>query len=119
LSSTPSSATVALTWGVFPHKEVKQPTVFDMQAFVAWSKEAFQLWIDAWATLYDEESESCNLMYDIHDTYYLVAIVDNDFVGSDKDNTGGKGSTHLLSFFAEVSEKIRAEKPDGHTGLTF
>jgi methylenetetrahydrofolate reductase (NADPH) len=75
-----SSATTALTWGVFPDKEIKQPTVFDESAFEVWSKEAFQLWVSAWASLYDDESESAALLYDMHDSYYLVAIVDNDYI---------------------------------------
>ena len=44
-----------------------------------WSEEAFELWTQAWATLYDDETESCSLIYDIHDTYYLVAIIDDEY----------------------------------------
>lgn len=86
----------ALTWGVFPNKEILQPTVFDPNTFEVWSKEAFQLWIDSWASLYDDASDSCELLHrvlqfymlnlcdvsQIHDTYYLIAIVDNDYVES-------------------------------------
>ena len=73
----------ALTWGVFPNKEILQPTVFDPDTFVVWSEEAFQLWTSAWAELYDDESESSALLYDIHDTYYLVAIIDHEYIDSD------------------------------------
>jgi methylenetetrahydrofolate reductase (NADPH) len=69
----------ALTWGVFPYKEILQPTVFDSDTFVVWSEEAFELWTQAWATLYDDETESCSLIYDIHDNYYLVAIIDDEY----------------------------------------
>jgi methylenetetrahydrofolate reductase (NADPH) len=55
----------ALTWGVFPNKEVLQPTIFDPDTFVVWSQEAFELWTDAWAALYDDESESCELVYQV------------------------------------------------------
>ena len=72
----------ALTWGVFPDKEILQPTVFDPETFIVWSKEAFDLWTKAWAMLYDDESDSCSLLYDIHDTYYLVAVIDNDYIDS-------------------------------------
>jgi methylenetetrahydrofolate reductase (NADPH) len=57
----------ALTWGVFPNKEICQPTVFDPDSFVVWSKEVFQLWTDCWASLYDEDSESCELLYNVSD----------------------------------------------------
>jgi len=80
-SSGPRGVT-ALTWGVFPSKEILQPTVFDSETFLVWSQEAFQLWTDAWASLYDDETESSALLYDIHDTYYLVAIIDNEYIDS-------------------------------------
>ncbi len=31
--------TIALTWGVFPNREILQPTVFDHDSFVVWSEE--------------------------------------------------------------------------------
>lgn len=86
LNSIPSNngkGVAALTWGVFPDKEILQPTIFDPNTFIVWSKEAFQLWIEAWAVLYDDETESSALIHHIHDTYYLVAIIDNDFIDSD------------------------------------
>ena len=55
----------ALTWGVFPDKEILQPTVFDPNTFVVWSKEAFQLWLEAWAVLYDDETESAALIHEV------------------------------------------------------
>ena len=82
-SSTANVGTTALTWGVFPNKEILQPTVFNPETFTVWSKEAFQLWIEAWAVLYDDETDSCELIYDIHDTYFLVAIYDNEYIDND------------------------------------
>jgi len=73
----------ALTWGVFPNKEILQPTIFDPDTFVVWSEEAFQLWTSAWAELYDDDTESSELLYHIHDTYYLVAIIDHEYIESD------------------------------------
>ncbi len=73
---------VALTWGVFPNKEILQPTIFDHDTFLVWSAEAFQCWLSSWAPLYDDESKSSELIYDIHDKFYLVAIIDNDYVES-------------------------------------
>mmetsp|Transcript_6984 Transcript_6984/g.7628 ORF Transcript_6984/g.7628 Transcript_6984/m.7628 type:complete len:602 (+) Transcript_6984:78-1883(+) len=70
----------ALTWGVFPNKEILQPTVFDPDSFVVWSKEVFQLWTECWASLYEDYSKSSELLYNIHDTFFLVAIIDNNFI---------------------------------------
>ena len=87
----------ALTWGVFPNREVLQPTIFDTDTFLVWSQEAFQLWTSAWASLYDDESDSSALIYDMHDTYYLVAIVDNEYMDS-----------NLYAFFDSVMAVLKA-----------
>jgi methylenetetrahydrofolate reductase (NADPH) len=73
----------AVTWGVFPGKEVKQPTVVDPAAFLVWKDEAFALWVRGWASIYADDSPSYNLLYDMHDNYFLVSIVDNDFIAGD------------------------------------
>ena len=73
----------AVTWGVFPGREVIQPTVVDPESFLVWKDEAFSLWLAGWASIYDEGSESYELVHDIHDQYYLVNIVDSDFVQGD------------------------------------
>lgn len=90
----PEKKTVtALTWGVFPDKEVLQPTVFDPFTFLVWSKEAFDLWTRAWASIYDDESESSALLYDIYETYFLVAVIDNDYI-----------DTNLFTVFDSIVE---------------
>jgi methylenetetrahydrofolate reductase (NADPH) len=48
-----------------------------------WSEEAFSLWSGMWLNLYDMDSESYQLIEEIRDTYFLVAIIDNDFVSKD------------------------------------
>jgi len=49
---------VAVTWGVFPGCEIKQPTIVDPISFRAWSEEAFGLWREQWAKLYQPGSKS-------------------------------------------------------------
>lgn len=73
----------ALTWGVFPNREVVQPTIFDPETFLIWAEEAYALWSSTWLNLYDFDSESYELIENIRDTYYLVAIIDNDYVSGD------------------------------------
>ena len=72
----------ALTWGVFPNREILQPTIFDPSTFIVWSEEAFSLWTFMWMNLYDYDSTSYTLIETIRDTYYLCAIIDNDYVSS-------------------------------------
>ncbi|XP_028406469.1 methylenetetrahydrofolate reductase-like [Dendronephthya gigantea] len=71
---------VAVTWGVFPGKEIIQPTVVDPVSFQIWKDEAFALWKHQWARLYPEESKSREIIDTIHDSYMLVNLVDNDYV---------------------------------------
>ena len=70
----------AVTWGVFRNKEVIQPTVVDHQAFLLWKKEAFANWLEKWAVMYDKDSASADLIKRVHDTFYLMNVVHNDYV---------------------------------------
>ena len=73
------SGVTALTWGVFPNREILQPTVFDPGTFLVWAEEAFMLWETMWMSLYAEDSDSYELISKIHDEFFLVAIVDNEY----------------------------------------
>ena len=83
ITNLPENNVMAVTWGVFPNKEIIQPTIVDMRSFLIWKDEAFSLWMDDWASIYEAKSESYKLIKEIYDTYYLVNIVDNDYVDSD------------------------------------
>jgi methylenetetrahydrofolate reductase (NADPH) len=100
LSSRRLDCAAALTWGVFPDREVQQPTIVEHTAFVAWKAEAFALWRAQWGSIYEEGSEAADLLARIHDEYFLVNVVDNDFVGGD-----------VFSVF-EDALRIRKEKGD-------
>ncbi len=78
----PGGAT-AVTWGVFPGREVVQPTVVDPEAFHVWKEEAFGLWRQVWANAYDEDSTSYALLHDMANKYFLINIVENDYVAGD------------------------------------
>lgn len=71
---------IAVTWGVFPGKEIYQPTVVDPISFESWKDEAFDLWDQRWGRLYKEDSQSRQVIDDIYNNYYLVNLVDNDFI---------------------------------------
>jgi len=72
----------AVTWGVFPGREIMQPTVVDVKSFMAWKDEAFSLWGE-WSSIYADGTGSRKLIESIADSYYLVNIVDNNFVCGD------------------------------------
>ncbi|KAJ1993583.1 methylenetetrahydrofolate reductase (NAD(P)H) met13 [Dimargaris cristalligena] len=77
-SNTQSDEPNAVTWGVFPGQEIKQPTIVDAVSFMAWKDEAFGLW-QLWANLYTPDSPSYQVIQQIADDWYLVNMVDNDF----------------------------------------
>ncbi|EMC93335.1 hypothetical protein BAUCODRAFT_237275 [Baudoinia panamericana UAMH 10762] len=68
----------AVTWGVFPGKEIVQPTIVETVSFLAWRDEFYHLGQE-WSKCYDEESESRRLINEITESWFLVNIVNNDF----------------------------------------
>jgi len=83
-TNTPEgSHTSAVTWGVFPGKEIQQPTVVDTESFLVWKDEAFALWKSQWAALYDVGTTSRQIVDKIIDSYFLVNVVDNNFIDGD------------------------------------
>lgn len=55
----------AVTWGVFPAKEIIQPTVVDPASFVVWKDEAFEIWSRVWANLYPEADPSRKVIEEV------------------------------------------------------
>ncbi|KAI7822591.1 methylenetetrahydrofolate reductase-domain-containing protein [Gamsiella multidivaricata] len=68
----------AVTWGVFPGKEIVQPTVIEKVSFLAWRDEAFEIWRE-WEHLYPKGSDSQKLLHQIGHDYWLLNVVHNDF----------------------------------------
>jgi methylenetetrahydrofolate reductase (NADPH) len=82
-TNLPTDAVSALTWGIFPGREVIQPTVVDCETFLIWKEEAFAIWQREWAFLYPEGSPSRKLLEEIQGSYWLLNLVENDFRGGD------------------------------------
>ncbi|KAG8852083.1 hypothetical protein FRB91_007020 [Serendipita sp. 411] len=81
-TNTQSEGPNAVTWGVFPGKEIVQPTVVEAVSFMAWKDEAFELGMQ-WSKLYDSGSPTQKLIAEIMETYTLVNVVHNDFRNPD------------------------------------
>ncbi|KAH6663468.1 putative methylenetetrahydrofolate reductase 1 [Halenospora varia] len=77
-NNAPGEGPNAVTWGVFPGKEIVQPTIVETISFLAWKDEAFRLGTD-WAHCYSALSPSRQLIDHMMDNWYLVNIVHNDF----------------------------------------
>lgn len=68
----------AVTWGVFPGKEIVQPTIVEAISFMAWKDEAYELG-QQWANIYDEGTAAEEFVKSFFDTALLVNVVHNDF----------------------------------------
>ncbi|KAG8631628.1 hypothetical protein KVT40_000768 [Elsinoe batatas] len=68
----------ALTWGVFPGKEIVQPTIVETVSFMAWKDEFYRLGHD-WSRCYDNDDPARYLIDGMMKEWYLVNIVHNDF----------------------------------------
>eukprot|EP00359_Climacostomum_virens_P002325 CAMPEP_0204914902 /NCGR_PEP_ID=MMETSP1397-20131031/12839_1 /ASSEMBLY_ACC=CAM_ASM_000891 /TAXON_ID=49980 /ORGANISM="Climacostomum Climacostomum virens, Strain Stock W-24" /LENGTH=504 /DNA_ID=CAMNT_0052086691 /DNA_START=280 /DNA_END=1794 /DNA_ORIENTATION=+ len=89
---------IAVTWGVFPKREVVQPTIVDPEAFKVWRDEAFSVWVDEWAVIYTPTSPARTLLTEIRDTYTLVNVVENDYICGD-----------IASVFERIFQVINAK----------
>lgn len=76
---TVAASTNAVTWGVFPGKEIVTPTIIEEVSFKAWSEEAFGIWGE-WAKVYGRGSDSDKLLSSIRSDYWLVNMIHHDFI---------------------------------------
>ncbi|KAI2623340.1 MTHFR-domain-containing protein [Hypoxylon sp. NC1633] len=75
-------STNAVTWGVFPGKEIVTPTIIEEVSFRAWSEEAFGIFGE-WAQVYGKGSESEKLLEKARTDSWLVNIIHHDYVDKD------------------------------------
>ncbi|KAI1636405.1 methylenetetrahydrofolate reductase-domain-containing protein [Biscogniauxia mediterranea] len=76
------ASTNAVTWGVFPGKEIITPTIIEEVSFRAWSEEAFGIFGE-WAKVYGKGSESEKLLEAARADAWLVNIIHHDYVDKD------------------------------------
>ena len=77
-TNAPNEGPNAVTWGVFPGKEIVQPTIVETVSFLAWKDEFYRLG-QQWANCHAAISPSRYVIEDVIDTWYLLNIVHNDF----------------------------------------
>lgn len=76
------ASTNAVTWGVFPGKEIITPTIIEEVSFRAWSEEAFGIFAE-WANVYAKGSESAQLLEKTRADTWLVNIIYHDYIDKD------------------------------------
>jgi methylenetetrahydrofolate reductase (NADPH) len=75
-------STNAVTWGVFPGKEIVTPTIIEEVSFRAWGEEAFSIWAE-WAKVYGKGSEAGDFLQGVREGSWLVNIIHHDFIEKD------------------------------------
>lgn len=73
------ASTNAVTWGVFPGKEIVTPTIIEEVSFKAWNEEAFGIFGE-WAKVYDKDTESAKLLESIRADVWLVNIIHHEYM---------------------------------------
>ena len=85
LSNHPdNSKSNAVTWGIFPGREILQPTIVEKISFLAWKEEFYHI-LNEWKlnmNKYDKP-HSAQFIQSLIDDYCLVNIVDNDYISPD------------------------------------
>ncbi|KAJ1329525.1 methylenetetrahydrofolate reductase (NADPH) [Microdochium nivale] len=76
------ASTNAVTWGVFPGKEIITPTIIEEMSFRAWSEEAFGIFGE-WAKVYPKGSESDRFLEGVRQDSWLVNIIHHTYVEKD------------------------------------
>lgn len=76
------ASTNAVTWGVFPGKEIVTPTIIEEVSFRAWSEEAFGIFAE-WAKVYGKGTQSAKLLESTRQDSWLVNIIHHDYVDKD------------------------------------
>lgn len=76
------AGTNAVTWGVFPGKEIITPTIIEEVSFRAWAEEAFGIWAE-WAQVYGKGSESAKALEKLRGELWLVNIIHHEYVEKD------------------------------------
>lgn len=78
-----TASTNAVTWGVFPGKEIITPTIIEEVSFRAWAEEAFGIWQE-WARVYarpgreNEGTRKC--LENVRQDVWLVNIIHHDYI---------------------------------------
>ncbi|KAH3903364.1 probable Methylenetetrahydrofolate reductase 2 [Saccharomycodes ludwigii] len=85
-SEIPGSKANSVTWGIFPGREVLQPTIVEKESFLAWKDEFYEI-LRQWKINFDNHEgneKSADLINSIINDYILCNVVDNNFISPEQ-----------------------------------
>ncbi|KAF8468145.1 FAD-linked oxidoreductase-like protein [Kalaharituber pfeilii] len=111
-TTDPAPAINAVTWGMFPGKEIVTATMVGVEAFAEWGVEAYALW-DAWAALYRGRgrgrgrgvSEEGRFLRNVKGGVVLVNVIWHEFGEGEGDE--------LWKTLLEEEEEQKEKEKDG------
>jgi len=68
----------AVTWGIFPGKEIVTTTLIEEMSFKSWKEEAFSIWAE-WESVHPPKSTSRRLLESLKNKKWLISIVHHDY----------------------------------------
>ncbi|KAJ9617109.1 methylenetetrahydrofolate reductase 1 [Cladophialophora chaetospira] len=77
----------AVTWGVFPSREILTPTIIEAESFRAWATEAYAIWSE-WRRCFPRGSEDAGFLDRVRRDVVLVNIVGQEFRGGHEGEGG-------------------------------
>ena len=77
----------AVTWGVFPAREILTPTIIEAESFRAWAQEAYAIW-NEWKRCFPRGSDEAKFLEKAAAGYVLVNVVGQDFRGGHQGDGG-------------------------------
>lgn len=118
-SNIPETSIVSMTWGLFPGKEIAQPTIIDAESFKAWRDESFAIWSE-WELLFPKKSATRELMRGIGEERWLVTVIHHDYKKGEAlweflldldEEKDGRGEQDWEKWEKEVEKEVLAEAP--------
>ena len=68
----------AVTWGVFPGKEIVTPTIVEEVSFRAWCEEAFGIWAE-WEAVHPRDGATKKLLRECRQDLWLVNVICHEY----------------------------------------
>jgi methylenetetrahydrofolate reductase (NADPH) len=70
---------VTISWSVLNEHNILKINTISYDKFLKWKDNSYKILRD-WMELYDIKSTSYEVLNNMHENYYLVYIIDNDYV---------------------------------------
>ncbi|EXJ76491.1 methylenetetrahydrofolate reductase (NADPH) [Cladophialophora psammophila CBS 110553] len=104
-TTSPVNTVNAVTWGVFPSREILTPTIIEAESFRAWAQEAYAIWHE-WKRCFPRGSQEAGFLEKMGRENVLVNVVGQSFRGG---HDGGRGEgARLWTILLEPDDETKS-----------